>query len=226
MNVAAVRGRCLGGAVLLSLVVAACGPNQPSPTPSDGSALPSNDVSASPTIGGSVSPSPASGLPSPEPSSSATATASAAPSTSTAPTTRPTAKPSATPTAGTSLSDRLCQKLTVADLESALGVAGIAVKAGQGDATSGHCTYVVGDRTVAATSWLAKGAAQAIRSHEGASDPVPGLGDQAIWDRPTNTLFIRAGDTLFGLQLLASIVAPDQIKATTISLGSAAAGRL
>ena len=60
----------------------------------------------------------------------------------------------------------------------------------------------------------------------GQGDRVPGLGDAAIWVPLTHTLHIRKGDSVMGIQLLPSIVAPEEIKARTVALGTIAAGRL
>jgi hypothetical protein len=107
-----------------------------------------------------------------------------------------------------------------------MGIGTLIARPEPGDASVGYCSYVVGDRAVAATSFLAVGGRGVLDIYEGQAESVPGLADQAIWVEDIHTLYIRKGDSVFSIQLLPTIVPPDEIKAKTVTVGRAAAGRL
>ena len=85
-----------------------------------------------------------------------------------------------------------------------MGIGTLIARPEPGDASVGSCSYVVGDRAVAATSFLAVGGRGVLDIYEGQAESVPGLADQAIWVQDIHTLYIRKGDS--GLQ---HPVAPD-----------------
>jgi hypothetical protein len=226
-------GRMVPG-VLVAAVVIGCGPSLTSGSPGpSGSDIAEGSPSAIAT-GAPGSSAPATVVPA-TPSPSPTPTAATEPSTrpSAAPTRSPTTTPikTATPKPSASAGSRntskvLCAKLTADEVGAALVLDGLTVRPEQGDAAGGRCSYLSGDRAVATTSWLTSGASLALQGFAGQSEPVAGIGDAAVWVPSTSTLYIRKGDSLMAIQLLSSIVPPDQIKAQTIGLGKIAAGRL
>jgi len=125
-----------------------------------------------------------------------------------------------------SVSGMLCDVLTVGQVGDVMGVGTLKVRREPGDQTAGSCSYLAGDRIVAATSYLVSGAAQAFDGYKGESEAVAGLADGAIWVPRVHTLFIRNGDSMMGIQLLDTIVPADEIKAKSVALGTAAAARL
>ncbi len=213
----------LGASLALAMAMSACGPTTSTATPSP------SDVGASPSPGesGAIPSSPA-------PSGSASAP-SQIPSASPTPARRPrpreaTPVPTATPkpsaTAGGSVSAMLCDLLSVGQVGDVMGVGALTRRANAGDRAAGSCSYLAGDRVVAKTTYLVSGAAKALDAYKGESQSVAGIADAAIWVPSVHTLLIRNGDSLLGIQLLDTIVPPDQIKSKTVALGKAAAARL
>lgn len=215
------------GAALVALLVVACGGPTGSVDPGDSVVLETPSASASASAAASAS---ASGSVDPSASAAASAqpSASVAPSAGASATPRSTATPRATPTAGTgSLSQALCDLLTVANVETAMNVGGIAARPEQGDASAGYCTYLVGDRAVAGTTMLAKGAAQVMATWKPQGETVAGVGDEAVWVPSQRTLFVRKGDRLFGIQFAsAGPVSAEDMKSVGTKLGQIAAARL
>lgn len=205
------------GAALVILVVAACGDANSSVSLDPGDSV----VFESPTPTASAS------------ASSVVPSATASPSASVLPSTAPTAAPSEAPSAGPSttpapvnISQDLCALLPAANVETALGVTGLTARAEQGDATAGYCTYLAGDRAVAATSYLTAGGNQVLDTYAGLGESVSGLGDEALWIQDKLTLFVRKGDRLIGIQLpAAGPVGPDSAKDACVALGQTVAGR-
>lgn len=230
MNPRGVRHSTAAAALTLAIaaIVAACGSAEPTgssrPSGSNADGSPGVTTSepssvASPTPSGTI----ASLSPSPSPSPSPFP-ASVAPSTS--PTAGVTPGPTTTADPG-NLSVQLCLKLPVADVEAALDVSGLVARPRPGDANEGSCSYLSGDRAVALTSWVATGARKVITSFGDSAEPVPGLGDAAIWVDSIATLYIRKGTALMGIVIpVAGPVAPEDLKDASITLGQAAAGRL
>ncbi len=211
-------------ALALAAIVTACGQAIPTESPVPGDSVAS--ASPSPVASGSVVvPSPASvppsGSASPSPSASL---ASVAPSAS--PTSLITPRPTATPTSG-DLSVQLCAKLPVTDVEAVLNVSGLTVRPEPADGGRGSCTYLSGDRAVAATSWITTGARTVIASFGNSAESIPGLADAAIWVDSISTLYIRKGTGLMGIAIaVAGPVAREDLRDACIVLGQAAAGRL
>lgn len=206
------------------LVGAACGPS-PVGSPSlqaPTSAIVSSSPSAvSPSASPQVSPSGSgpgpSGTP---PPASATPAITPIPTATPSPTARPT------PSTGANVGIALCAKLTVSEVATAVGVSPLTARAEPGDTKLGNCTYLAGDRGVAATSFLVSGGRQVISVVAGEGDAVPGLADQAVWVPATQILYIRTGDSVMTIKLTPTIVPADQAKARTIGLGTLAAARL
>jgi len=126
---------------------------------------------------------------------------------------------------GGSLSPLLCQKLTVLEVASATDLDGLTARPEAGDSVGGSCSYLSGDRAVAATMIVTSGGKVAMDAIASQSEPVPNLGDAADWVAQTSSLYIRKGDTVVRLQLLPTIIPPDEIKARTVALGTILAGR-
>jgi hypothetical protein len=201
------RGVVLSAA--MTLLLGACGPT-PSPTPSGSTGTPST-----------TEPSPSVSAPPVAPTSVPSTPASAAPTA-----TPPPASAGPTPSAGSGdLSADLCTKLTTDEVAAATGAGSLTTRPEPGDAQTGACSYLAGDRAVAATMYLASGGKLGMDAMASQSEPVAGLGDAAIWVPATSALYIRKGDAVVRIQLLPSIIAPEEIKATTVALGTILAGR-
>jgi hypothetical protein len=114
----------------------------------------------------------------------------------------------------------------VTEVAAAVGVSPLTARAEPGDTNLGNCTYLAGDRGVAATSYLVSGGRQVLSVVAGEGDAVAGLADQAVWVPATGLLYLRRGDSVMTIKLTPTIVPADQAKAKTIGLGQLAATRL
>ena len=168
-------------------------------------------------------------MPSGSGSASATAAASnpvATASSAIAPTASAPASPSVSPSPA-SVGDQACSLAAVETVETLVGVPDLTSRAEPGgDATTGTCSFVAGDRVVASVSLALSGADAAFAKYAGSSAPVTGVGDAAIWVNSMNSLFVRVSDRVIGIQLLPTIVPPDEIQTKSIVLGRSAADHL
>jgi hypothetical protein len=212
------------------LLLVACGSSNPSPSASGAVIVPSASGGASLAAPSSSAGGSGGEFASGAPSGSLTTGPSSSPAPSadgsgggTGATPAPT--PAASAGGGGDVSAQLCQKLTVGEIASATDLDGLTARPEFGDATGGSCSYLAGDRAVAATMIVTSGGKLAMDAIASQAEPVPNLGDAAAWVAQTSSLYIRKGDTVVRIQLLPSIIPPDVIKARTVALGTILAGR-
>jgi len=136
--------------------------------------------------------------------------------------------PGASPSYDPALAQRACDLVTVAAVEAATGVTGLAPRPESGDADTGTCAYRAGDRIVAWVSRSEAGADAEFAAADAAGDTtvVPGVGDGAIWSRNPGILLIRVGEGTVGIQFAPTIVPETEIIARATAVGLAALAAL
>jgi hypothetical protein len=131
---------------------------------------------------------------------------------------------------------KACDLLTVAELTTATGVAGIV--ATETDAIAGQfsCAYVAADGTPVAEDTVITPASpiSPTKTYDGfaaGAETLSGIGDRAIWAALPGTdagsLYTMVGDNLFTLSILTTTPdTPAQRKTVTLDMGKVAASRL
>ncbi len=111
-------------------------------------------------------------------------------------------------------------------MESVVGVADLTATPAPADADTGQCTYAAGDRAVAYVFYSASGGAADLAAFAGRSVPVADLGDAAIWVQSVPLLLIQVGDRSVGIQLLPTLVPPEELQSRSTILGRSAIDHL
>jgi hypothetical protein len=127
----------------------------------------------------------------------------------------------------TSAAGDACSILPAQDVQAALGVSGVTATPLGSGAGASACTYQSADGTpLAATVYTASGGAQfdSFKAAPGAVQ-IPGIADGAVFINPT--LYVRKGDALFAVQLIATAnLTPDKLQLIASRLGAAVAGHM
>ncbi len=121
----------------------------------------------------------------------------------------------------------VCSLMTADEVAQVTGVAGLTTDEMAGEVA--YCSYAGADgKAVAATSFQTKGGADvfAIWKSGSESTAVPGIGDDAVFDGSSATLFILKGDKILGLTAGDGQLPNDQRLTMEKQLGAIAAGRM
>ena len=130
------------------------------------------------------------------------------------------------PPAGGAGTEDPCGLATIEEVSSALGVDVVEAEAQTGDDTT-YCNYRTADGTSVMALSFSRGQTFVFDSFKNASDaiPVPGIGDDAVFS--SDTLFIKRGDAVVGIQAgQIDVDDTDEIIQLLTEVARAIAGRL
>ena len=153
--------------------------------------------------------------------------ATATDSPSTAATEGPDATPAETTSGGGGGGGDACELVTAEEAGTILGVNGVTTELTPGDFS--YCIYrdAAGDAT-GASSYTARGGAAIFgvwKSGAGVQD-IDGIGDDAVFDPSSATLFVSKGDAVFGISAGISSDSEAQRLEWAKEFGAIAAGRM
>lgn len=120
-----------------------------------------------------------------------------------------------------------CELITADEAASVMGVDSLTSESTPGDTS--YCTYSGADATtLVATSFNASNASDIIAAYGGQAGvtEVSGIGDQALWDSNSATLFVAKGDAIIGITVGDGSMDLAQRQDYSEQLGAIAAGRM
>jgi hypothetical protein len=120
-----------------------------------------------------------------------------------------------------------CDLITADEAASVMGVDSLESQPTPGDTS--YCTYSGADATtLVATSFNASNASDIMAAFGGQAGvtEVSGIGDQALWDSNSATLFVAKGDAIIGITVGDGSMDLAQRQDLSEQLGAIAAGRM